>query len=48
MKRIIFYSVLSHLKTEVVSEKHEASLEEAYFRLAVAEHCTPPTQHTEK
>lgn len=38
MKRIIFYSVLHHLKTEVVSEKHDTSLEEAYFILAVAEH----------
>lgn len=29
VKKIIFCNVLSHFKTEVVSEKHETSLEEA-------------------
>lgn len=29
MKRIIFCNVLSHFKTEAVSEKHEMFLEEA-------------------
>lgn len=48
MKRMTFYSVLSHLKTEVDSEKHETSLEEAYFRLPMAEHSMPYAEYTEK
>lgn len=31
MKRIIFCNVLSHFKTEAVSEKHEMFLEEAWL-----------------